>query len=230
MDTLRARPENPPRSRHQGKIQKYTRGGESSDTTRSSFTHGSQFVPGIFVDRQLPVGRNVGPARQASLSPFGLRSTREKWRWLHAFRSATTSAKTEGGKCSRKISGIPDTIGSTRPVARKGIHQPSSPTASPPRTYPLLYFGPTMAHLNLISRTFPLANFAFFPFVPFLARAKWKRHRKPSKKGNFFGNVACETVAIHGRVPFFFPRVGKCARRRGIRTKLKFNFSRAIVS
>lgn len=46
---------------------------------------------------------------------------------------------------------------------------------------------PTMAHLNLISPTFPLANFAFFPFVPLLG----ERKRAPPKsrtRGNFFGN------------------------------------------
>lgn len=96
-----------------------------------------------------------------------------------------------GGKCSTKISGIPNTIGSTRAEARKGIHHPALPrvrTLLSPSLLPLFSIFPTMAHLNLISPTFPLANFAFFPFVPFLGERKRARNR--GREETFSGTVA----------------------------------------
>lgn len=96
-----------------------------------------------------------------------------------------------GGKCSTKISGIPNTIGSTRAEARKGIHHLALPRVRTLLPLLLLFsIFPTMAHLNLISPTFPLANFAFFPFVPFLGERKRARHRNRGREGTFSGTVA----------------------------------------
>lgn len=65
---------------------------------------------------------------------------------LHPTESAAAAAadasskyvRTDGGKCSTKISGIPDTIGSTNPEARKGIHHLASGRVHP--NVPSLYF------------------------------------------------------------------------------------------
>lgn len=65
---------------------------------------------------------------------------------------------------------------------------PASEPYSPPPLLPLFSIFPTMAHLNLISPTFPLANFAFFPFVPFLGERKRARNR--GREETFSGTVA----------------------------------------
>lgn len=57
------------------------------------------------------------------------------------------------------------------------------------QTYPLSIF-PTIAHLNLISRTFPLSNFGFFPFVsPF---QKEVCTTETEKEGKLFRQVPCK--------------------------------------
>lgn len=65
---------------------------------------------------------------------------------------------------------------------------PASEPYSLPPFLPLFSIFPTMAHLNLISPTFPLANFAFFPFVPFLGERKRARNR--GREETFSGTVA----------------------------------------
>lgn len=117
------------------KIQKY-------DSTRGNhaiwrFFSPSQFVPGIFVGQQLPVARNVGQP-QTSLSPMhSIRPNRQRRRRRRLYVSSKY-VRTDGGKCSTKISGIPDTIGSTNPEARKGIHHLASGPVHP--NVPSLYF------------------------------------------------------------------------------------------
>lgn len=57
------------------------------------------------------------------------------------------------------------------------------------QTYPLSIF-PTIAHLNLISRTFPLANFAFFPFVSLFQKEVCTTETE--EEGKLFRQVPCK--------------------------------------
>ena len=93
--------------------------------------------------------------------------------------------RANGRKCSVKIPGIPDTIGSgSRKHGKEYITLPAPPP--PPGVRPNVPSSifPTIAHLNLISRTLPLANFAFIPCVSFPMEVCRNRNQG-KKKANF---------------------------------------------
>lgn len=125
-----------------------------------------------------------------------------------------------GGKCSTKISGIPNTIGSTRAEARKGIHHPALPRVrtllSPSLSSSLLYFpnnGPLKSNFaNISARQLCLLPFRSFP------RGKETR-AKSRTRGNFFGNRCLSRIVatIYTRT-YLHPCTWKYAHdREGIR-------------
>lgn len=98
-----------------------------------------------------------------------------------------------GGKCSTKISGIPNTIGSTRAEARNTSPCPTPrPNLAPPSSS-LLYFpnnGPLKSNFaNISARQLCLLPFRSFP--------RGKETRAPPKsrtRGNFFGNRSLSRI------------------------------------
>lgn len=146
----------------------------------------SQFAPRIFLGRQLPEARNVGQPDSFSMH--------------YAQPTLYAVCIGDGGKCSAKISGIPYTIGSTRPEARKGIHHLGAPVRA---TYPLSIF-PTIAHLNLISRTLGFANFAFFHSVFPLPEGNWERGQtfseSATRKSTTVGTYVCRKMSTLERL------------------------------
>lgn len=138
----------------------------------------AQFVPGDFRSEQLPAARNVG---QTDTMHFPTDSG------LHASRKYT---RVDGRKCSMKISGIPDTIGSTSRKHGKEYINPDS--LLPPGNHPHSQVSPSKRTLFYFPNNSPLkSNFANTPGSPTL----------PSSL-RFPSNAACATETERKRRGF----------------------------